>query len=28
VFDSDALAGRALQWTYVNDAAIERWAFA
>ena len=28
VFDRDALAGRALQWTYANDAAIERWAFA
>jgi hypothetical protein len=28
VFDRDALAGRALQWTYANDGAIERWAFA
>jgi hypothetical protein len=28
VFDRDALAGRALQWSYANDAAIERWAFA
>lgn len=28
VFDRDALAGRDLQWTYANDAAIERWAFA
>jgi hypothetical protein len=27
VFDRDALSGRALQWTYANDAAIERWAF-
>jgi hypothetical protein len=28
VFDRDAVAERALQWTYANDAAIERWAFA
>jgi hypothetical protein len=28
VFDRDALAGRALQWTYTNAVAIERWAFA
>jgi hypothetical protein len=28
VFDRDALNGRALQWTYANDRAIERWAFA
>jgi hypothetical protein len=28
VFDRDALAGRAIQWTYANDGAIERWAFA
>ena len=28
VFDRDALSGRALQWTYANDGAIERWAFA
>ena len=28
VFDRDALAGRALHWTYANDAAIGRWAFA
>ena len=28
VFDRDALGGRALQWTYANDRAIERWAFA
>ena len=28
VFDRDALAGHALQWTYAKDAAIERWAFA
>ena len=28
VFDRDALADRALQWTYANDAAVERWAFA
>ena len=28
VFDRDALAGRALQWTYAHDGAIERWAFA
>ena len=28
VFDRDALARRDLQWTYANDGAIERWAFA
>ena len=28
VFDRDAVAGRALQWTYASDAAIGRWAFA
>jgi len=28
VFDRDALGGRALQWTYASDGAIERWAFA
>jgi hypothetical protein len=28
VFDKDALGGRALQWTYASDGAIERWAFA
>ncbi len=28
VFDGDALAGRALHWTYASDDAIERWAFA
>ena len=28
VFDRDALSRRALQWTYANDGAIERWAFA
>ena len=28
VFDRDALARRALQWTYANDGALERWAFA
>jgi hypothetical protein len=28
VFDRDALSGRALQWTYASDGAIERWAFA
>jgi hypothetical protein len=28
VFDRAALADRTHQWTYVNDGAIERWAFA
>ena len=28
IFDREALAGRAPQWTYASDAAIERWAFA
>jgi hypothetical protein len=28
VFDRGALAGRDLAWTYANDGAIERWAFA
>lgn len=28
IFDTAALAGRALQWTYASDRAIEQWAFA